>query len=85
MEIRPAWIVAHVGVLVCEFHGIVSVEHFPASIGTHGIGSLGARIEIPFVLVFVSRPPALSRVRLASTPRLFRLWAIPPRNRPVGL
>lgn len=46
--------VAHVGVLVCEFRGIVSVDHFPASIGTRGIGSLGW-IEIPFVLVSVER------------------------------
>lgn len=46
--------VAHVGVLVCEFRGIVSVDHFPASIGTRGIGSLGARMN---------RDPLCSRLR----------------------
>lgn len=78
--IRPAWIVAHVGVLVCEFRGIVSVEHFPAWIGTRGIGSLGARMDRDPLCSRLSPRRALSaRVVSLRRPWLFRLWAT--RNR----
>lgn len=74
--IRPAWIVAHVGVLVCEFRGIVSVEHFPAWIGTRGIGSLGARMDRDPLCSRLSPRRALSaRVVSLRRPWLFRLWA----------
>lgn len=78
--IRPAWIVAHVGVLVCEFRGIVSVEHFPAWIGTRGIGSLGARMDRDPLCSRLNPRRALSaRVVSLRRPWLFRLWAT--RNR----
>lgn len=56
--------VDRVGVLVCEFRGIVSVEHFPARIGTRGIGSLGARMD---------RDPLCSRLSRALSARVVSL------------
>lgn len=64
MRRRDSACVDRVGVLVCEFRGIVSAEHFPARIGTRGIGSLGARMD---------RDPLCSRLSRALSARVVSL------------